>query len=63
MNIYFFIGVAIGVLGYFLIQLLYNWIEGLRKRVESLRWDLERYSMMQEQWVQFQAWRREQKEN
>jgi hypothetical protein len=60
---YFFIGLLAGIAGYFSIQWIYNWIEGLRKRVESLRWDLERYSMMQEQWVQFQAWRREQKEN
>jgi hypothetical protein len=59
---YFFIGIVVGVLGYFSIQWIYNWIDKLSKRVESLRWEAHRYTMMQEEWAEFQFWKREQKE-
>jgi hypothetical protein len=59
---YFFIGLVLGVLGYFSIQWIYNWINKLSSRVESLRWEAHRYTMMQEEWAEFQFWKREQKE-
>lgn len=59
----FVIGCVLGVFTVIVIQKLYNWIEGLSRRVKSLRWELEKLSMIKEDWTEFQFWKREQKEN
>jgi len=61
---YFFIGLVVGVLGYFSIQWIYNWVDGLADRARKLRFEIEHYRLTKEQWTEFQVWKQEkQKEN
>lgn len=57
----FLCGIAVGVVGFYAIQCLYNWIESLRSKVERLRFELGHYQMQRELWTEFQFWKREQK--
>lgn len=59
--LYIFIGIAIGVGGVLATQALYNWIAGMRKQVDRIRWDLEHYSRQREDWIEFNFWRNEKK--
>jgi hypothetical protein len=61
---YFFIGLLAGMVGYFSIQLIYNWVDSLADRARKLRFEIEHYRLTQEQWSEFQVWKQEkQKEN
>jgi hypothetical protein len=61
--LYIFSGIAIGVGGVLAIQALYNWIAGMHKQVERIKWDLEHYSRQREDWVEFNFWRNEKRTN
>jgi len=57
----FVLGAVIGIAGVLAVQWLYNWIDSMRRQVESVKWDLERYQRMKEDWVEFSFWKNEQK--
>jgi hypothetical protein len=55
------LGAVLGISGVLAVQWLYNWIASMRKQVESVKWDLERYQRQREDWVEFCFWKNEQK--
>lgn len=58
---YIILGVVIGIAGVLAVQWIYNWIASMRRQVESLKWDLERYQRMKEDWVEFSFWKNDKK--
>ncbi len=42
------LGAVLGISGVLAVQWLYNWIASMRKQVESVKWDLERYQRQRE---------------
>lgn len=58
---YIILGAVIGIAGVLAVQWLYNWIDSMRRQVESVKWDLERYHRQREDWVEFSFWKNEQK--
>ena len=55
------LGAVLGVGGVLAVQWLYNWIDFMRKQVDSVKWDLERHQRQREDWVEFNFWKNEQK--
>jgi hypothetical protein len=55
------LGAVLGVVGVLAVQWLYSWIADMRKQVASVKWDLERYQLQREDWVEFTYWKNEQK--
>ena len=39
-----------------------RWVQDKAKQISSIKFELERYSMMRDDWNEFQYWKREQKE-
>lgn len=54
----FGLGIIIGAGGLYALFALYRWIDSLSRRVESLKWELSRYSIEREMWHEFHDWKR-----
>jgi hypothetical protein len=55
------LGAVLGVTSVLAVQWLYSWIASMRRQVDSVKWDLERYQRMREDWVEFSFWKNEHK--
>lgn len=59
--VYALIGAGLGVAGLLSVQWLYNWIAQMHKEVERVKWELDHYRRMGEDWTEFLFWKNEQK--
>ena len=59
--IYTIIGAGLGIAGLLSIQWLYSWIAQMRKEVDRVKWELDHYRRMSNDWTEFNFWKNEQK--
>lgn len=56
------IGGSLTFFGFLGCYFFVNWVKEKTAQIESIKWELERYTMERELWTEFQFWKREQKE-
>jgi hypothetical protein len=56
------IGGSLTFFGFLGCYFFVNWVKEKKAQIREIKFELERYSMMRDDWNEFQYWKREQKE-
>ena len=59
--IFIVVGAILGISGLLAVQWLYQWIASMHTKIESVKWELDRYQRIREDWVEFTFWKNERK--